>query len=155
MRIRRAATIFGFALLSLAKAPAQPSQAFEVAAIRPDLVGAGAGTGFDLNGTGRLRITNATMKFLVQSAYGMQSDQISGGPGWLDSDRFDIDAKTEKPEKIVPEQLHTMLQNLLADRFGFRAHRETRELTVYALVADKSGPRMKENTEEGTSMSRK
>ena len=133
----------------------QPSQAFDVAAIRPNLSGSAPGTGFDLNGTGRLRVTNATLKFLIQSAYRIQSDQIAGGPGWLDSDRYDIDAKTEHPEKIEPDQLKTMLQNLLADRFRLRTHREAREMTVYALVADnsgKTGAKMKQTEGTGSSV---
>lgn len=137
----------GCVLLFLPVAWGQPSQSFDVVAIRPSLSGPAPGTGFDLNGTGRMRITNITLKALIRTAYRLQSDQIVGGQGWLDSDRFDIDAKTENPEKIEPDQLKTMLQDLPADRFGVKTHEETREMTVYALLPDKSGAKMKANAD--------
>ena len=72
---------------------AQTPQSFDVPAIRPDKNGASSGTGFDFNGT-NLRITNATLQYLIRSAYHIQGDQIADGPAWLDSDRYDIEAKT-------------------------------------------------------------
>lgn len=122
----------------------QPSQEFEVAAIHPDMIGASAGTGFNFDG-GTLRVTNATLQFLIGKAYHIQSDQIIGGPGWLDSDRYDIDAKPPAAQNITPDQLGMMLQSLLADRFQLKIHRETREKTVYALVTGKNGPRLKDH----------
>jgi uncharacterized protein (TIGR03435 family) len=89
------------------------------------------------------------LQYLIRSAYRIQADQIVGGPAWLDSDRYDIDAKTGGTEKISPELFRTMLQNLLADRFGLKTHRETRQMTVYVLVADKGGTRLREDTEGG------
>jgi uncharacterized protein (TIGR03435 family) len=144
----RFATTIMLALTPFCIAAAQTEPSFEAAAIHPDTVGAGPGTGFDFNGT-TLRVTNATVQYLICSAYRVQSDQVVGGPAWLDSDRFDIEAKTGGAEKISPELFRTMLQNLLADRFGFKTHRETRQMTVYVLVADKSGTRLREDTEGG------
>jgi uncharacterized protein (TIGR03435 family) len=137
-----------WALASLCIAHAQSPQSFDAAAIRPDTIGAGPGTGFDFNGAS-LKITNATLQYLIRTAYRIQGDQIVGGPGWLDSDRYDIEAKTGATERIPPEQFGKMLQNLLADRFGLTTHRETRQMTVFALVVDKSGSKLKEDTEGG------
>ena len=131
----------------------QPFLEFDVAAIHPDMIGASAGTSFNLFDGGRLHVTNATLQFLIGNAYHIQSDQIIGGPAWLDSDRYDIDAKPAMPQDITREQLRDMLQHLLADRFQLKFHRETRERTVYALVIGKNGPRLKDHDgEPGSSL---
>jgi uncharacterized protein (TIGR03435 family) len=144
----RFATTIILALISACVTPAQTRPSFEAAAIHPDSAGAGPGTGFDFKGSS-LRVTNATLQYLIRCAYRIQADQIVGGPAWLDTDRYDIDAKTGGTEKISPELFRTMLQNLLADRFGLRMHHDTRPTTVYVLVADKAGTKLREDTEGG------
>jgi len=121
---------------------AQSPQKFEVASIRPAADGT-RGTSFDMFEGGLLRVTSVTLYSLIRSAWMLQSSQVSGGPGWLDSDRYDIEAKSGQPERIDTEHLQPLLQNLLVDRFALKFHWETRELPVYALVVDKSGPRLK------------
>src|SRR5580658_1574230 len=92
--LTRGVAIGGWALALVCRiSHGQTPPEFDAAAIRPNMIGASAGTGFDFNGTS-LRITNATLQYLIRSAYGVQGDQIAGGPTWLDSDRFDIVAKT-------------------------------------------------------------
>jgi uncharacterized protein (TIGR03435 family) len=117
---------------------AQPPQAFEVAVIRPSVAGAGAGTSFNVFEGGRLRITNEPVKLLIRAAFQLQNAQISGGPAWLETDRYDIEAKTGRAEKITPQQMAPLLQSLLRDRFGFAFHREMREITVHGLVLEKN-----------------
>jgi bla regulator protein blaR1 len=124
----------------------QPS--FEVASIKPGdpdsrrvSLGIRPGNHF---GT-----TNASLKTLIGFAYDLRDHQISGGPNWLDSARFDIDAKPD-PAVIIPKgpdgagQMRLMVRSLLADRFKFAAHRESRQEQVYELVVDKGGLKMKE-----------
>jgi uncharacterized protein (TIGR03435 family) len=84
-------------------------------------------------------MTNVTLKFCITRAYRITDPQVLG-PGWLDSERYDIMAKTPvgAPDSQIPE----MLQALLADRFKLAAHRERKELTVLALVAGKNGPKI-------------
>ena len=94
---------------------------------------------------GRIRITNSTLKTLIRNAYGIQSFQLAEETGWTDSEYYDIEARTGAGESLSEEQLQPYLQSLLADRFHLKVHWETREGNVYALVLDKSGPRMKEN----------
>jgi uncharacterized protein (TIGR03435 family) len=130
-------------LLLLSAGLAQAPRQFEVAVIKPTLAGANAGTSFNLFEGGRIRITNETVKLLIRAAFEIQNAQIVGGPGWLDTDRYDIEAKTGRPEKIERGELKPLLQSLLAERFNLQFHRETRELTVYALVVAKNGPRFK------------
>jgi uncharacterized protein (TIGR03435 family) len=74
-------------------------------------------------------------------AFGIRDFQISGGPSWLDSDRFDIVAKPEN--RSTPAQVPQMVQSLLVDRFKLKFHRETKEMPVFALVVGKNGPKMK------------
>jgi uncharacterized protein (TIGR03435 family) len=127
----------------------QVTQQFEVAVIRPNPSGAAAGTAVNLYDGGRIKITNEPVKLLVRMAFQIQNAQIAGGPGWLDSERYNIEAKTGSPEKIQPDQLSVLMRSLLAERFHLVFHRETRELPVQALKVAKSGPKLPLNTEGG------
>jgi uncharacterized protein (TIGR03435 family) len=89
---------------------------------------------------------NIRLRSALKWAYHVQTDQISG-PGWLDSERYLIMAKTGTPE---PEgQLRLMLQHLLTDRFQIKSHRETRDMTVSILTVDKGGLKFKPSGEAG------
>jgi uncharacterized protein (TIGR03435 family) len=91
---------------------------------------------------GRLRATNSTLRQLINAAYGIPDFRISGTTGWMNSDRFDIEAKAAgDPPR---EQMQRMLQILLADRFKLAVHRETRELPTYDLLVANGGPKFKE-----------
>jgi uncharacterized protein (TIGR03435 family) len=86
------------------------------------------------------------LRLLIRTAYGVQSFQISGGPDWINTDGYDIEARVEgNPSK---RQLLLMLQSLLEDRFKLKVHRETRELPVYALTVAKSGLKLQPPKEE-------
>ncbi len=126
---------------------AQPQQRFEVASIRPTRAAPGVGTSVELFAGGRIRIVNEPIKLLVRQAFRVQDSQIVGGPTWLDTDRYDIEAKTGSPEKISPDQLGPLMQNLLIERFSLKFHRETREMRVLALVAGKGAPKLKPKAE--------
>jgi uncharacterized protein (TIGR03435 family) len=146
--------VMGGLLLLLSKGGAsQPLPHFEVAVIRPTLSATSTGTSFEVMDGGRLRIINEPVKLLIRAAFQIQNAQIAGGPNWLETDRYDIEAKTGGAEKPKPDQLSPLLQSLLAERFGLKYHRETRELTVYALVVAKGGPKLKTKAEgENSSM---
>jgi uncharacterized protein (TIGR03435 family) len=131
-------------LFGMVRASSVHAQAlsFEVASIHP--VDAQDGpTSINAFAGGLLRVRNASARFLILAAYRIQKDGMAGGPNWLDSARFEIDAKTGRQEKISENQIGPLLQSLLADRFHLRTHRETRESAVYALVPDKGGLKMK------------
>ena len=127
-----------FALLILAGA--LHAQKFEAASIHANSTG-NEGSVVNFEDTGLLRARNVSLKMLIRSAYSLQDDQIIGGPKWLDSDRYDIDAKTAGPIKGTEEKL--ILQNLLAERFQLKTHTEKRELPVYRLEVAKNGPLVK------------
>jgi uncharacterized protein (TIGR03435 family) len=107
----------------------------------------GTGTNFSLFEGGRLRITNEPVRLLIRLAFRLQDAQIVGGPAWIETDRYDIEAKTGLPEKIRPDHVGPLMQSLLADRFNLKFHRETQEMKVYALVVAKDGPKLKPPTE--------
>jgi uncharacterized protein (TIGR03435 family) len=89
---------------------------------------------------GRLRAQNAPLTLLIQRAYGIQAFQVAGGPAWIDSPGYDIEAKPE--DTTDRKQMLLMLQTLLAERFKLSLHRETRELPVYDLKVAKSGSKL-------------
>ena len=91
------------------------------------------------------RSGGVTVKAIVLEAYSLtgRSYLLSGGPAWLDSDLFELEAKAAD-SSADQTQLRLMLQSLLAQRFRFSMHRETREMPVYVLMAGKSGPKIRE-----------
>jgi uncharacterized protein (TIGR03435 family) len=91
---------------------------------------------------GRVTGTNVTLKTIIQEAYDVKSYQISGGPLWVDSERFDLEGKAESAASDA--QLKPMLQTLLASRFKLALHRKTDEVRVYALVVGKDGSKLRE-----------
>jgi uncharacterized protein (TIGR03435 family) len=115
--------------------------AFEVASIRPNLD----------NGPQRFSLfpqftaRNATLKDLFLLAYDVKDFQVTGGPGWMSSDRYDISAKmadTPVPGRDAMMLQRRRLQLLLQDRFKLAVHHETRELPVYELTVLKGGPKL-------------
>jgi uncharacterized protein (TIGR03435 family) len=113
---------------------------FEVASIKPTR-SAGDSMGIRPSPGGERYIaSNVTLKLLITVAYRIRADQVAGGPAWMDADRYDMNAKAERPSSI--EELHVMLQDLLVDRFKLHFHRETKELPAYILTVDKDGPKL-------------
>jgi uncharacterized protein (TIGR03435 family) len=133
---------------SRAQAPASAAKTpgFEVASIKPGKTG-GRGHSLLSDPSGRFTTENATLRNLVMYAYNVRDFQVSGGPRWMDSDTFDIVAKPQT--RVKGEQLLQMVQTLLADRFKLKFHREARELSVFALVIGKNGPKLKEAKPDG------
>jgi uncharacterized protein (TIGR03435 family) len=141
-------------LVSQTTSPAaKPS--FEVVSIKPTAPNVG------LRGGGprgdRFTVTGLSLKELVQMAYGRTNTngapigqiQVIGGPNWLDSDRYDVQAKADCGGGVISrEQLQLMLQSMLADRFQLKAHKETRELPVYDLVVGKDGAKLKASADQ-------
>lgn len=133
--------------LTLIAAAQNPATAFDVASIKPASSGR-PGMSIQTE-VGRFKAINATLSFLIQYAYGVKDFQLNGGPGWMGSDAFDIDATSEA--RADDRQFPQMMRTLLADRFQFKFHRETRTLPVFDLVVAKDGPKFKHapETEKG------
>jgi len=121
---------------------------FDAASIKPNDSGLGGKGGRGGRGgavqitTGRVFGKNVTARQIIREAYRVKDYQLSGGPSWLDSDRFDLDAKVESPAD--EHLLRPMLQTLLGDRFKLVVHRETKQIPIYALVVAKDGPKVRE-----------
>ncbi len=89
---------------------------------------------------GRFNAKATTVKFLLEWAYGIQAAQHSGGPGWMETDRFDIVAKAEG--NASDAQMKLMVRTLLADRFKLKFHRESKGLSVYVISIGKTAPKL-------------
>ena len=113
---------------------------FEVASVKRDL----SETGVDRVriSKGDVVIQNVSLKRLISMAYGIPDSReyLLSGPDWLDSERFDISAKY--PPETPDEGVLPMLQKLLGERFGLAVHHETRQISGYALVVGKGGPKL-------------
>jgi uncharacterized protein (TIGR03435 family) len=144
----RLLSVIALALLGAtlaAQAPQDP--AFDVAAIKP----AADTQAFSFSMVqpgGRYIGQNMSLRLLIKTAYGVHDSQIIGGPSWIDSERWDINAKAEgyKDASTFRDRARVMVRPLLADRFKLVMHHEQRELPVYALVlvkANEFGPQFR------------
>jgi uncharacterized protein (TIGR03435 family) len=167
IRFLRAASIAGLlGLLAMTMSPLgavartqTPAGAptFEVASVKPNTSGDGRVQVQNQPG-GRFTATNVTLRMLIRQAYQLQDFQITGGPGWLPDDHFDIVAKADGTQQDAfvaqqrgagPTAVQMMIRALLAERFSLVVHNETREMPIYALILARSdgrfGPQLKKS----------
>lgn len=126
------------------------AQTFEVASVKPSEPG-GRGMSISRAPGGRFTSENVPLRFLITFAYDVRDHQVTGGPGWLNTDRWDITAKAESEVPNTPEgaeRMRTMVKALLAERFGLVIRRDSKEMPVYALVIGKNGPKLIPSTPE-------
>jgi uncharacterized protein (TIGR03435 family) len=119
-----------FTPLLLAQAPA----AFDAVSIKRNTSG-GAERSFRVR-PGQIVATNVTVRHVIWNAFNVQDFEVSGGPGWLSTERFDITAKSDS--NPTPDQMREMLRTLLADRFNLKAHRVQQDQPIYVLVIPRS-----------------
>jgi uncharacterized protein (TIGR03435 family) len=137
---------------------AQPQEnvQFEVASVKPSarpdgplpapgLRRGGPGT----NDPTRIVYRNVLLPGLITEAFEIEAEDVVG-PAWLtrtsmfgSDNRFDIEAKLPAP--ATKAAFHRMLQNLLAQRFGLRVHREKKRVSAYAMITSKGGPKIRES----------
>lgn len=149
-----AAIIFAVVPLLSQTSPA-PKPSFEVISIKPS-----APNNLGIRGGGargdRYTMTGAPLRMLLQNAFQRPSSgapspqiQIVGGPAWIDSDRYDIQATADCSGGVLSrEQLQLMIQSMLESRFQLKAHMETREVSIYNLVVAKDGPKLKTSEDQ-------
>lgn len=134
----------------------QPLPSFEVASVKPSH---SSDNRMSIRiSPGKFTVENVSLKSIIMFAYDAKSDsQISGGPDWIKSENFNIDAKEDDtqaaelqkmPAEAREKQLRLMVQSLLADRFKLKVSHETKELPVYALVVAKNGPKLTKSAAE-------
>lgn len=137
--------LFVIPVVAMCQAPtAEAPKAFEVVSIKPNsasdnrtMIRIAPGGGFSSSGM--------TLKLLIGQAFNLRDFQISGGPGWIGSDRYDIDAKGPEgmPERMPMDLLRPMLKAMIEDRFQMKYHMELKEMPVYVLTQVQGGHKMK------------
>jgi uncharacterized protein (TIGR03435 family) len=129
---------------AVAQAPPSPPR-FEVASIKPTASTALRGGRLSsppiTTRPGVLNAHNASLLQLIRGAFALESYQISGGPAWIDSAGFDVDAKSADPANR--DQLLLMLRTLLTDRFHLAFHQDKKPITVWALVVIKGTSKLR------------
>jgi uncharacterized protein (TIGR03435 family) len=138
--------------LSAQSPAAQAPLRFEVASIRPHPFVGDEPSNRRVYPGGRFVATATTVRTLLRIAFGTDDNRMSGAPGWIDSETFDIDAITaDHAEVETPQQFQQLILALLQDRFQLKFHREQKEGPVYWLELDKPGklgPALKLSTPE-------
>ena len=146
--LTRATTATKWALPEPAPAPrsmpADATLAFEVSTIKP--AAPDRGLSIHVNPSGLLTTTNSSLLELIKYAYDLNPKQITGGPRWVEDEKFDITDKTETAGSPSAKQLKAMIRRLLAERFGLTSHSEEKELGVYAIRQSKDGAKIAEET---------
>jgi uncharacterized protein (TIGR03435 family) len=130
-----------------AKSTGTPAR-FEVAEVHPSKSATGR-QGLSALPAGEVQILGDTLRELIILAFEVRADRVTGGPKWLDSDRFDVFAKS--PDAMSPHALSAMLKTLLIERFQLQTHTEERPSPVFALVTQKDSPKLK--VSDGTARS--
>jgi uncharacterized protein (TIGR03435 family) len=126
--------------------PQRPKfDAFDVATIKPADTDA-KGRYLIMQGTNRFIGKDYSLKLLIAAAYGLNPRTISGGPGWVESDHYDIVAVTPGDVRPSYDEQMTMLRSLLTERFKLTFHREKKDFSIYQLEVAKSGPKLKAST---------
>ncbi len=141
---------------------------FEVAAIKPADPDTHGGSIQFMPGGG-LKVTGIPLRGMITFAYDVRDFQVSGGPGWMGTERFDVmarpddaaavdgqvdfDKMNDDQRKTMRDQITERLRALLADRFQLLVHKETKDQPIYALVVSKNGPKLQETKETGNQQS--
>jgi uncharacterized protein (TIGR03435 family) len=121
------------------------AQSFEVATVKPNPSGPTAPNGFSST-PGRLRVLNMPLEQMIHAAFHIPQGSLAGLTGWMQSDRYDIEAKAAA-NSTFDEDL-TMLRALIIDRFQLRFHNETRQSTTLVLAIAKNGPKFLQSKDD-------
>ena len=129
---RAIAVAIGAALLTTGAIPAVVAQPlrFEVASVRPHRAADDVMFALEFHDGGRFTVVG-TLRMLIRTAYRLQESQLAGASGWMNDDRFDIDARGAAD--ATPDEMRLMLRALLTERFALVLRREGREMPLYAL----------------------
>jgi uncharacterized protein (TIGR03435 family) len=136
----------------------EESDRFEVASIRPSEAKGGRPS-FESNPGGGVRAMNVTLKLLIQMAYDIRPEQLSGGPGWTDSEGYIVIAKSPEggpPLSAAGQRALTRkrLRALLSERFHLALKLEAKPAFGYVLTVEKKSHKMTVASDEGACQSR-
>jgi bla regulator protein blaR1 len=115
---------------------------YEVSSIKPNAGGDFPYT-FHTEPNGSFTATAVTLKRLMMTGYQHQGYRIVGGPAWVNSQRWDVQAKYSVSRPVSDNEFPQMLRTLLAVRFQIHTHSETRSLPIYELVVDRKGSKLR------------
>ena len=118
---------------------------YEVASIKPN-TDSDSRVAFRIEPDGTLAATGITLARLMMTAFNVQGFRIVGGPGWVSSRRWDIQAKPNRATR--PDEVRPMLRALLEDRFQLHSHTEKRQMPVYELTVDRKGSKLRRSDAE-------
>lgn len=143
---RRSVLIFVALTVPCPSQTTAPAPTFEVASVKPTEHGrnaAGLSVSSDPQATspGTFTVTNNSLDELIRWAYNVKEYQLSG-PNWLNDDSECFDIRAKMPPDTPKDQLRSMMQALLEDRFKLALHRETRTLPIYELHLAKNGAKL-------------
>jgi len=113
---------------------------FDIAAIKPAPPETQGGVIHQMPGNQTYEVINMPLRVIMTVAYTVTDRQISGGPEWINSDRWNIEAKADR--RGTSDEMHAALAKLVEDRFHLKIRHETRDLPVYLLTVDKQGMKM-------------
>ena len=130
-------------LLFGARCWGQDGAAFEVATVKPVDPAPKSGRFLKMETDRRFVARNFPVKLLLAAAYDLPPKAISGGPAWMDSDLYDIEAVTPGQKRPSRNEQMAMLRALLVDRFQLKIHREPKEFAIYVLSVAKGGPKLR------------
>ena len=142
--------LFVFACATALGQGSESNLTFEVASVKPSGPQSvrGSDGGPNTRDPERFTFNSAALRDLVFRAYGVDDSQAQiSGPGWIDTERYDIAVKV--PPGATKEQFQQMLRNLLAERFKLVVHHDTKILPVYEIAVANSGPKLKESVMDG------
>ena len=128
-------------LLAAAAGAQQLPPAFDAASIKENRSATNGNGGGGIRPGGRVLANNAPIRVLILMAYGLQDYQLSGGPAWVASTGYDVEAKPASAVDAKTARL--MLQNLLAERFRLQVHHEDAMANGFKLVFDKGGSKLR------------
>ncbi len=135
-------TVTALAAAVPAAAQVSPATQFEVASVRQNVADDHI-VSIDVGPGNRFAARGYTLVLLIQRAYGVMGWNVSGGPDWIRTDRWDVQAKAPGGGNLTEARLQPMLQKLLAERFRLGLHNSTKETSGYSLVVAKGGAKLK------------
>jgi uncharacterized protein (TIGR03435 family) len=135
--ISRALLLFAMAVSALA------APAFEAASVKPGDP-ADRRMRVDAMSGGKLTARNVSLSWLVQFAYRLESYQLSGGPGWMLTSRYDVTARADDAT-AGNDRIRQMTQTLLADRFALKLHTESKDLPIYRMVTARAAKGLRQS----------
>jgi uncharacterized protein (TIGR03435 family) len=153
-----APVVFGLLRAPAVRAQSQAAatstpEGFELASLKPGDPSS-RNTFMNVTPGGGFQASNMNLKFLIRFAYSVEDFQISGGPAWMNSEAYDVDAKPSPGAAVdirtmnVPQReefqkrIQLKVQALLAERFKLTIHRESKDMPIYELVVAKNGPKL-------------